>query len=213
MMKFLRKIWSAITSVFNIYIGINSAVSLVLIAAAIYYFFLKDILVVSVNMFSTWYDSNSVWHSLVLGIVASITAAIVFGILGVFLFAWSNKMRLTGEYNAFEIDSTGKENKWGKVTIKYHPLSTSNNHPPMKLRLKHDKIIMEGSGMIIDNRYLVGHYCETGEPARRRSGAFMFEISGAGNTWEGRFVYIDPETNSPAEGKAKWIKSQNASTD
>ena len=202
----MDKIRIAITSIWRIHIGISSAITLVVIAAIIYKYLLKDVLRYVLAQLSGSYDPSSVPQMLLLGITSSLIAAVVFGFLGVFLFGWYSRIRLTGKYNVFEIDEHGNETPWGKVTIKYHPLIANTYHTPVKILLKHNDIIMEGDGQIIDNRYLAGHYSEVGKPERRRSGSFMYELEGSGNVWSGDFICIDPDHQNPVIGKAKWIR-------
>lgn len=207
MINFGRKFWAAATSIFRIHIGISSAITFLVIILLVYNYLLKDLIITSFSFVSNWYDSTSFGHSLILGIIASLLAVLIFGFVGVFLLSWYSKMMLTGEYDAFDIDEKNVSTPWGKATIKYYPLSTATHHTAVKIRLKHDDVVMEGDGLIIDNLYLIGHYTDTGKPERRRSGSFIFKLRGGGNIWDGRFVYVDPSVSTPSEGRARWEKA------
>jgi hypothetical protein len=207
MKNLAHKIWVAISGVWKIHIGISTAVSLVAIAAIVYHFFLKEGLALLLGKISAGYNSNSLLHAILTGIASSIVAAVLFGIFGVFVLSWYAKIRLTGRYNAFAVDANGGETAWGRVTIKYHPLSTNTHHTPVKLSLAVDDIVLEGDGLIVDNRYLIGHYSETGMTERRRAGSFMYELDGAGKAWSGNYICIDPSSGIPTVSKAVWRRS------
>ena len=67
--------------------------------------------------------------------------------------------------------------------------------------------VLEGDGMIVDNRYLVGYYSEVGKIERRRSGVFMYERDGSGNVWSGEFIGVSPTEEHPKVSSAKWERS------
>jgi len=206
MKKLIHRIWVVVTSFWRIHIGINSALAFVLIAIVVYRYFLKDILTALFQSLSASFDPLSATHTLILGIISSVIAALIFVFLGVFLLGWYGRIKLTGKYQAFVIEDNGTETDWGTVTIKYYPFSSTTDQTPVKMQLTHKDIVMEGWGLIIDNRYLTGHYTETGKPERRRSGSFMYELDGTGNTWRGDFICIDPVNSGLISGKGKWVK-------
>lgn len=207
MSNFLKKAVFAATSIWRLHIGINSVVTLVIIFLLVYNYLLKELVAGWASAFAQWFDSTSAWHSLALGVIASIIAAFVFGVLGVFLLGWFNKAKLTGKYEAKEALPDDKWEHWGEVVIKYHPLNASTHHTSVKLRLVSGDKILEGDGLIVDNTYLLGYYTETGETDSRRSGVFMYERDGTGKIWSGEYISISPANQHPAVGRAKWEKS------
>ncbi len=205
-MNIFKEIWFALTSSYRVRIGINSAVSITVIGVLIYYFVLKTYVDGAYGLISEWYNPESGWHALALGVVAGVVATILFGFLSSFAFGWLSKTRLTGKYQAFDIDQHGNETPWGTVTIKFHPLSKKTDHIPVHLQLNHDNTVMEGDGLIVDNRFLIGHYTDTGNPERRRSGSLMYEKDGNGTSWEGDYLFVDPDIANPTSGHAKWVR-------
>ena len=156
----LKKIWFSVTSFRRIHFSLNSFVSIAVIAAIIYIVFLKDLAIAGNNLIAAWYSPESVWHPFLMGVLASVVAAFIFALAGVFVFGWINKFRLIGNYDAFAIDDNGNREPWGTVKISYHPMSTSTHHVPVKLTLTYEDVVLEGDGLIIDNRYIAGHYAE-----------------------------------------------------
>lgn len=205
-MYFFKELWFALTSAYRIRIGINSAVSITVIAVLIYKFVLKSYMDGAYLFVSSNYDPDSFWHAMVLGVVAGIVATVLFGLLSTYAFGWLAKTRLTGEFSALDVDKKGNETRWGEATIKYYPLSKRTDHIPVFLQLIHDEILMEGDGLIVDNQFLIGHYTDAGNPERRRSGSIMFERDGNGTSWEGDFQFVDPNNEHPTTGHAKWVK-------
>jgi len=141
---------------------------------------------------------------IIAGAASSVMAAFAFGVFGFYLFNWCTKFRLTGTFEASIVEEDGNLTKWGTVEIKYHPLSINTHHTPVKMFLRLNDIILEGDGLIVDNRYLIGHYCETGKTERRRAGSFMYELDGTGTVWSGRYTHIDPENATPLVDNAVW---------
>lgn len=102
----------------------------------------------------------------------------------------------------------GKEEEWGMVKIIYPPWSGEPFENPVKLSLEYDDIVMSGDGAIINNRYLIGHYTETGKLERRRSGTFFYVLSGDGQSWRGTYTAIDVDNANPLAGVAVWKRVQ-----
>jgi len=207
MKKTFGKLRYAFTAMWRIHIGINSAVTFIAIAVLVYQFFLLDIVLGWSTAFADWFDPSKSLHMLVLGIVASVIAAFVFGLLGVFLMDWYSKSSLTGKFSAFEKIGDDEWSAWGDVKVKYHPLNASTHHTSVKLQLIDGDKVLEGDGMIVDNRYLVGYYSEVGKIERRRSGAFMYERDGSGDVWAGEFIGVSPTVEHPTASSAKWERS------
>tara|TARA_R110002096_G_C14637306_1_gene725289 strand:+ start:1246 stop:1833 length:588 start_codon:yes stop_codon:yes gene_type:complete len=190
--------------------SVPSLITVLVIFLLVYQFLARDLVVCLGKLLDAWYDQTSVWHPFVVGVAATVITTMIFAVAGVIFLDWFNKCRLTGKYEAFELGKDGETwMPWGIVTIAYHPFSSTTHHTPVKLTLEFnngdDKVLLQGDGIIIDNRYLAGHYAEVGRPERRRSGSFTYEISGQGNEWKGSFVSISPDLSKPTKGEAKWV--------
>lgn len=210
-MKFLQRFWFALRSIFRMHFSIPSLVTFAVVFALVYHFLARDLVAYLSTLLNAWYDPTSIWHPFVVGVAATIVTTAIFALAGVLFLDWYNKCRLTGKYNAYELDAqTNTWTDWGVVTISYHPFASTTHHTPVRLRLTFDQggeeLVLEGDGIIIDNRYLAGHYAEVSKPERRRSGSFTYEISGQGNEWTGLFVSISPEHSSPTVGQARWVR-------
>ena len=202
-----KKIVAGIKATWRIHIGISSGLVILAAAVLLYHFLLKGFLGHLFGEIKKNYDPNSLVHAIGTGIVSGILSAVAFGLIGVFVLGWYSKFRLTGKYNAFTVDNDGEEQPWGEVEIRYHPLSDDSHHMSVKLFLQFNDIKLEGDGLIIDNRYLIGHYYEVENTERRRSGAFMYILDGTGTTWSGDYIHIDPDNDRPATDKAVWRRS------
>jgi len=201
-MDFFAKALQAITSLGRLHFGINSVITIAVVAVIIFKFVLQPfflkILVAP--------EKLTALQNFGLSILASVVAAIVFGVLGVFLMGWSARVRHAVDYDVYVIATDNRETPFGTASIRYYPLSATNQHTPVKLQLKFGDIVLDGNGMIVDNRYLAGTYTEVGKPERRRSGSFLYEISGDGSSWAGQYIAIDPSSDDPIVGRAKWIR-------
>lgn len=148
--------------------------------------------------------------SIIIAAISSVIATTILGLLGWFIY--SNVMRnaLSGEFDVYNLVQNSNntnnclEEFWGVVTILYHPFALNRNGVKVKLRLKHDDVILEGSGLIINNRFIVGHYTEISKLERRRSGSFFYTLDGDGASWTGEYQYIDPNESSPKIGNGLW---------
>lgn len=149
--------------------------------------------------------TNSVGSTLLLSILANVITTVLLAAVGLFFFRLLMRARLSGDYKAFQIDGA-TETPYGSATILYAPLAFDRNGVPVKLRLRHDDIELEGRGVLVNNQFLVGHYTETGKPERRRCGSFHYQLDGDGQTWRGKFVYVSPDTAAIVAGEAKWTR-------
>lgn len=148
---------------------------------------------------------NSVGSALFLGILANLLTSILVAGVGVLLFRRLMRARLSGKYNAFVINGT-QETAYGTVTILFAPLALDRNGVPVKMRLQHGDVELEGRGLLVNNQLLIGHYTETGKPERRRCGSFFYELDGGGSTWRGNFVFVSPDTAQIVVGDGKWVR-------
>ena len=149
--------------------------------------------------------SNSVASTLWLAILANVITTILLATVGLFSFRLLKRARLSGDYKAFQIEGT-TETPYGSATILYALLAFDRNGVPVKLRLKHNDVELEGRGLLVNNQFLVGYYTETGKPERRRCGSFHYQLDGDGQTWRGKFVYVSPDTAAIVAGEAKWSR-------
>ncbi|MGF6531455.1 hypothetical protein P3T20_002236 [Paraburkholderia sp. GAS206C] len=150
--------------------------------------------------------SNSVGTTLLLGVISNVLTALLLALLALSFFRHLARARLSGEYNAFQIDGD-IVTPYGKATILFSPLAPDRGGVPVKLRLEDGDMKLEGSGLIVNNRLLIGHYTETGKPERRRCGSFFYQLDGNGHTWQGQFLYISPETAETIAGTGRWIRT------
>jgi len=149
---------------------------------------------------------NSVASTLYLGILANILTSVLVATVGLLIFRQLMRARLSGKYNAFEVNGS-EETTWGTVTILFAPLALDRHGVPVKMRLQHGDIELEGRGLLINNHLLTGHYTESGKPERRRCGSFFYELDGGGSTWRGKFVFVSPDTAKIVVGDGKWVRA------
>jgi len=198
--RFLKSIFVTPTL---LYLGIPGSVIFFVIIGWLYIFVFSDPVLYILQELSADYSSNSFMYTIITGVISSFFAAILLAFIGIVFFNWYQKTLLTGRYKATELILNGDDVDWGVVTIKFIPFETGKGYA-VKLILMHGDIELEGNGRIIDNRYLIGHYVEIGKLERRRMGSFFYELNGAGNAWEGNYVYVDPNESDPKQGRAKW---------
>jgi len=141
-----------------------------------------------------------------IGVIQNIFSAFIIAFLLYLFFRHTKWHSICGEYNAFDIDANGNEIEYGKITILFYPLSLDRTGTPVKLKLIHQDIQLEGIGRIVD-RTLIGFYAETGKPERRRSGSFFYELDGDGRTWQGEYNSVSPTTHQRTLGKAIWRRA------
>ncbi|MCB2097168.1 MAG: hypothetical protein KDE05_06000 [Parvularculaceae bacterium] len=186
----------------RLHFGLNSVVTIVVIAVIIFKFALQPFALKLLDA----PEKLSALQNFGLSLLASLAAAIMLAALGVFLMGWSSKIRHAVDYDVFVVDDTGQELAFGRASVRYSPFSGTNQHTSVKMQLINGDIELDGNGMIIDNRYLAGTYTEIGKPERRRSGSFLYEISGDGSSWAGQYIAIDPITDDPIVGRARWVR-------
>lgn len=158
----------------------------------------------SFKFLSQVFNTPEVATELMIGTISSVIAAIIFTLGGFILLQFYMRNRLSGTFDAFDLQVDGKEEAWGKAKVVYRPWAPDRNGVPVKLLLTRNDIILQGRGLIVNNRYLVGHYTEISRPERRRSGVFLYELDGSGQSWRGQYLYVDPDKEKPAVGKAVW---------
>lgn len=164
---------------------------------------------VSASLFGSieWIRANASppqWlNDIVLGIAANVLSALIIGYVIYRLIRNRRLAAVCGRFNAFEVEGT-TETEWGTVTIAYELLPTSLFEPQIRCQLERGDTILLGHATIVNNQFLLGHYQETGNLARRRAGSFLFELDGTGDKYEGQFLHISPTEKEPKIGKAIW---------
>jgi hypothetical protein len=141
-----------------------------------------------------------------LSIAANVASALIIATL-IFLFLRNRRLQsIAGSFNAIDISDPAKPVPWGKVTLRYELLPTGLFQPQFRCSLVNqvEGIELQGSAIWTKDQYLIGHYQEVGNLARRRAGAFAMQLDGNGDAFTGRFVYIDPKSRDPEVGAAKW---------
>jgi hypothetical protein len=146
------------------------------------------------------------WVDAFLGeLVVNAIVTVILG-TGLYLILRQKKLQdMTGDFRAFDLTNGSKE-EWGTVKLRYElgvGGLTGVGHR-MRLELRHDDVILQGDGIVLQDQHYVGFYSETSRPARRRFGAFFMTLGGDGQSYEGNFVFLDPKTGSPTIGNARW---------
>ena len=147
---------------------------------------------------------NSVGATLLLGVLANLLTSVFVAVVGLLFFRMLPRAHLSGDYKAYEVEN-GQDIPYGTATILYSLLAIDRNGVPVKLRLVHGDIELDGRGLLVNNQFLVGYYTETGK-LRRRCGSFHYQLDGDGQTWRGKFVYVSPTTAAIVAGEAKWSR-------
>jgi len=150
--------------------------------------------------------SNSIGATLLLGIISNLFTAFLVAIAGLLFFRQLMRARLSGSYQACQIQGS-VETPYGTATILFAPLALDRNGVPVKLKLKHNDIELEGRGLIVNNRTMIGHYTEIGKPERRRCGSFFYQLDGNGQSWQGKFVFVSPDKEEIEVGEGKWVRT------
>ncbi|MEH0166723.1 hypothetical protein [Roseateles microcysteis] len=148
---------------------------------------------------------NSVAETLILGVISNVITALLLAAIALAFFRLLMRSRLSGDYKAFQIEGD-QEIPYGTAKILFSPLALDRGGIPVKLRLDHDDLHLEGQGHIVNNSILIGHYIETGKPERRRCGSFFYRLDGTGDTWHGHFLYVSPDTAETITGVGKWSR-------
>jgi hypothetical protein len=194
------------SSLFRFYVDLPLVVFFLLLVV-IFRAAIFDELLAPLAKLLTQTTKDSVLTNLSLGVLSNIITAVLLAVLGLFFFRLLMRARLSGDYKAVELSADNTATDWGTVRILFAPLALDLNGVPVKLQLRNGDVLLEGKGLIVDNRTLVGHYTETGKPERRRCGSFFFQLDGGGQAWTGQFLHISPETSEPTVGKAKWSRA------
>lgn len=194
-----------VASLFRFYVDLPLLVAFLLLVVVFRAALLDDLLLPLAKQLSAA-TSNSVGATLLLGVISNALTALLLAILALAFFRQLMRARLSGDYNAFQVDGD-TVTPYGKATILFSPLSPDRGGIPVKLRLEHGDMKLEGSGLIVNNRLLIGHYTETGKPERRRCGSFFYQLDGNGHTWQGQFLYISPDTAETVAGTGRWTRT------
>lgn len=194
-----------LSNLFRFYIDLPLLVAFVILIIIFRAALLDDLLLPLAKQLSAA-TSNSVGATLLLGVLSNVITALLLAALALFFFRLLMRARLSGEYKAFQVDGE-TTTPYGTVTILFSPLSPDRGGVNVKLKMVHGDMRLEGVGLIVNNRLLIGHYTETGMPERRRCGSFFYQLDGTGQTWQGQFLYISPDTAETVTGTAKWTRA------
>lgn len=194
-----------VARLFRFYVDLPLLVAFLLLVVVFRAALLDDLLLPLAKQLSAA-TSNSVGATLLLGVISNALTALLLAILALAFFRQLMRARLSGDYNAFQVDGD-TVTPYGKATILFSPLSPDRGGIPVQLRLEHGDMKLEGSGLIVNNRLLIGHYTETGKPERRRCGSFFYQLDGNGHTWQGQFLYISPDTAETVAGTGRWTRT------
>jgi hypothetical protein len=193
-----------IASFFRFYVDLPLIVAFIFLII-IFRHALLDELLMPLAKELTAATKNSVAETLVLGVASNVITAILLAAIAVAFFRYLMRSRLSGKYKAVQMDG-GKEIPYGTATILFSPFALDKGGIPVKLRLVHDDLHLEGQGHIVNNSILIGHYIETGKPERRRCGSFFYRLDGTGDSWQGQFLYVSPDTSETVTGTGKWSR-------
>lgn len=193
-----------IASLFRFYVDLPLIVAFILLIIIFRHALLDELLVPFAKELSAA-TKSSVAETLILGVISNVITALLLGALAVTFFRLLMRARLSGEYKAVQIDG-GNEMGYGTATILFSPLALDKGGIPVKLKLDHGDLHLEGQGHIVNNSILIGHYIETGKPERRRCGSFFYRLDGTGDSWHGQFLYISPDTAETVTGTGKWSR-------
>ena len=142
-------------------------------------------------------------NAIFLGVVADFLSAFIVGLVVFWAFRIKRKSALCGKFKAYDIVE-GEEVYWGDVSLTYNIFS--NRIRGRLFSDKHDADICI-EAVFERGEYLRGHYVEKNRLTRRRMGAFLLMLDGEGESYSGRYVFVDPcDANFlPREGRAKWV--------
>lgn len=192
-------------NLFRFYIDLPLLVSFVIMVVIFRAALLDELLLPLATQLSAA-TSNSIGATLLLGVLSNLITALLLTALALFFFRLLMRATLSGEYKTFQVEGE-KITPYGTATILFSPLSPDRGGVPVKLKMEHGDMRLEGVGLIVNNRLLIGHYTETGKPERRRCGSFFYQLDGTGQTWQGQFLYISPDTAETVTGTAKWTRA------
>jgi|GEM_PF-6336382 len=193
----------------SLYFGLNSIVTIVVIAAALFFFVGVPLAGPALNLIEGQYTLHPLWGNAALAIVAGVVATALYTTFGFYLLRWGALTRLLGDYHAIDMGAEGDTPEdWGTVTLSLYPMGSESHQPKLRFVHRNGDIVIRGEAHLMDNAYLVGHYVETGHTERRRAGAILYRKSGDGTRWEGALSYIDPKTDEPAFTHARWVRME-----
>ena len=144
------------------------------------------------------------WFSdVAVNVVANLIASAIVVVVAIAVLKRRRNHALAGQFDAFDLQG-GAEVAWGTVELRYPLMSTE---PRMRMRLVRDNVILEGEGLVNKERHFIGFYRETSDIVRRRYGSFMMELHGANNAYTGKYLFVDPDTDSVTVGSAIWKRN------
>lgn len=137
-------------------------------------------------------------------VLSNLAAAVIVALPIWFFFTHKALSAVAKTYNAFDL-STGTPQPWGTVKLRYELLPTSFFQPQFHCVLEDQSrgLVLIGTATYVQ-QYLVGHYRERDNAARRRAGAFTLQLDGPGTAFEGVISFIDPVTQAPTHGAVRW---------
>jgi hypothetical protein len=192
-MKTIKNIWRA-------HIDVAGAVYVLLIVTIFYRPLLSKL--------APWISAASANQSipqwvkdLVPNVVGELVAAGIIALIIYWVFRIRAKASIVGEFDAYDL-ADGKEKAWGTVTLTFNPFTQQIRG--LLVSAEHDAtLILEG--IFERGQFLRGHYAESSKLGVRRQGAFLLELLGDGNTYEGAYVFVDPgDAKAPESGKVRW---------
>lgn len=143
--------------------------------------------------------------SLLLGILGNIIAAAVIGAVLYWLFKKATLNQVCGTFEAFDIRN-GESERWGKLTLRHQLVPLTRLAPRLRFELVNEDVTVLGEGLLTREQHFIGFYREVSKLARRRMGAFFMTLDGSGDAYDGEYVYLDPTTNTPTRGTARWVR-------
>jgi len=200
------------------YIDIPVAVILIVLIVVFREQVVNQLIVPVGNLLHVDMGEATVGANVIVNVVSDIIAAIVITVAVWFIYRTTLRNAASGRFLSFNVladpQNPGEtiEEEWGVATILFHPFSLNKNGVRVKIRIEHKDIILEGSGLMINNRFLVAHYTEVGKIQRRRSGSLFYTLDGEGDVWHGKYQYIDPIEGLPKIGEAVWRRKADQET-
>lgn len=191
----------AIRSLFRLYIDLPSIIVLLVIISFVYRpilgFFFGSLEILDAELhFPPWMGE------LGLAMLANVLSAIVIAVPIVFFLGWRRTAAVCGTFEAYVLGDDNSKERWGKVTLRYNLISNK-----IRGRLVDD---IRDTELALDavfdrGQYLRGHYIELKRLQRRRLGAFLLLLGGDGDTYEGPYVFVSPDTDMlPNIGRVRW---------
>jgi len=194
-------VFKTIKKFFNIHFDLPAIIIVLLIISLFYrrivYIIFSFIEFLETNLpLPAW--GQNIWKDVSVEIFSAVLIAFFIFVI----FKIKTKSSLVGDFEAYVI-SDGGERLWGDVKTTYNPFS---NRIKGMLYEKNGDAVIAIDGIFDKGQYLRGYYTEKKKTVRRRMGAFLFTLSGEGDTYRGPYVYVDPETDKPQVCEAKWVR-------